>query len=259
MIQTINKSDIQTIFTNFCREENFKTYVREAINSEFFWRDILHTYQLDSHIESKVKNTVPDLVKNQTSNLKNTIKESVDKFVTEKLEAYTKSQLPGNLAIELNNQIPLYLNNNHHMRQILDSHIQQLTFTLYSSAKETLDKLTNEEKYQSITTSHINNMTIRNSIALDAQLQQNSIKFADQVSSYDDQINSTISTIIRRAEQSMYRFDEFNSTVTTLKNRIDTLEHKIIEINHASTINNWVYGLFGTGLAGFCLYVNFNK
>jgi len=254
MILETSTADFQTILINFCREENFKKYVREAINSELFWREMLQRYQLDSHIESKVKSTVPDLVKNQTSDLKS----SIQKSVNEKLDTYSKS-LSGNIALELNNQVPAYLNNNYRMGQILDSHTQQLNNTLYESAKQTLDKLTNEEKYQVVTASHLNNMSIRYNTAIDNQLQQNTMKFDNQFLSYTNNINTAIQTVNNKTEQSLTQFNNFNSTAKTLTDKINQLEKELVSMKFANTIKDCFLGLCGTGLLGFCFWIYFKK
>src|SRR5580704_10151818 len=92
------QSNIHPILIQFCQEENFKKYVRNAINDELFWRNIFQQFQLDSEVESKVKK--------HTS----TFKEEIRNEVREKLLDYTQN-LSGQIARELNNQVPTFLNN----------------------------------------------------------------------------------------------------------------------------------------------------
>jgi hypothetical protein len=245
--------DFQVILTNFCQEATFKRYVRDAINTEFFWRDILQNLQFKNDIDNRVDSKMSDI--------KDKIRLSTTNLVNEKLELYTKSQLPNNILYELNRQLPdqlskqlpAYLDTNHKMQTILNTHIDNLTTELYNSAKETLDKLTNEEQYHSITTSHLNSMAVRYNESVDNQLDKNNAKFNEQLSSHESKTNALIQDVISNVNKSLEKFDNFNKNADNMALRLTKLEKKIESMkNTTSSTQHYVMALYVIGILGIC-------
>jgi len=224
--------DVRAAHISSCREEDFKRYVREVINNELFWRDLIQKIQSDSQLESKIKSIMLEFVDKQSSINKQKIVESVRKNI----DGFAQTQLPNIVSGELGRQLPAYLNNDYRMKDILFTHSESLNKKLQESATDTLNKLTNEEQYQLVTTSHINNQSLRFDAAISEQLRQNSITFNQQMSSYAAQGNNAISDFIQTSNQALMHFTDFNAKADVLDNRIKKLEEKATELKNENMI-----------------------
>jgi hypothetical protein len=250
-VQPITNQSIQTAFIQFCQEERFKTYVHNAIDNELFWRGILQRYQLDSQVESKMNS--------YKTALKQDIKDSVNIDVNNKLQNYTHNSLPGNITKELQNQVPLFLSNNHQMQNILGSHILQLQNELSSVSRQILDKITNEEKYQTVTASHLNSMSMRYNESVEKQLSENTMKFDKQIILSNDLIDTTLKRIASNADTAMEKVNNFNTTISTLTTKIGILEMKLEKVKNQYTAKDYLLIVWGTGMTAFCTYLFWKK
>jgi hypothetical protein len=245
--------ELQSFLINFCREEQFKQYVRETIDNRLFFDNLCQNYKLDSKIENKVKE--------QIGNVKQNLDDSVEKLVKKKL----RDQLPNNVTQELNtqlpnqllNQLPVYLNNNYQMRQILDTHSQQLNDRLTDLAKQTLDRLTNEEQYQIVTASHLNNMALRYNEAVSKQLQEQSNKFNENSAINMKTFSNALENIKQNADKTLSNFSEFNKKATNMNIDIAYLQKKVASLENKSYIANSILQLVGvcSVIAGVCYYL----
>lgn len=246
--------DFQLVITNFCKEDAFKRYVKDAINTELFWRDILQG-NFGNNIDTKIDNKV--------SNFKNKIENSVRDIIDKKIESYTIKELPTNVANEvekqvgrqLPNSLTNYLNNNSDMKRILELQITNLTTVLYNSAKETLDRLTNEPQYHEITNSHMNNIIKRCNDSADFQLLQNTNNFNAQLSHQTNIFNGTMTTIIDNSNKSLDKFEAFNRKADIMEKRIADLERDVYGLKHGLNVRDIFVG-FGLMCAGVYMYVN---
>jgi hypothetical protein len=251
--------DFQVVLTNFCREDAFKRYVREAINTELFWRDILSNINFNNNMETKMKEKI--------SNFKDKIENSVRNIIETQLNSYKAKDIPYAVSDEVEKQIPKqlpthlskYLDNNYEMRKILNDHIQSVTTVLYNSCKETLDKLTNDEQYHEITNSHIKNITDRCNSSVDFQLRQNTNNFNSQLSQQTKIFNDTMTTIISNANKSMETFDSFNRTSDAMKISISLLRGELDSFKTLQALKNTCFCIFGIGIVGFNAYMYFKK
>lgn len=247
--------DFNIILTNFCQEATFKRYVRDAINTEFFWRDIFQN--------QNYRNVVDRRVDDKMSNIKEQIKNSTTNLVMEKLESYTKSQLPKNILYELDKQLPdqiqkqlpAYLDRNPKMQEILQAHINQLNTVLYNSAKQTLDQLTNEEQYHSITISHMNSMATRYNEEMSKQRDTNNTKFNDQLASHDKKIEDMIILIKGQATKSLEDFQSFNTKASGFETELKQLKKDMKSSKNAEATLSYVLGVCLMSLIGLGIYV----
>lgn len=214
--------DIQTYLINFCREEAFKKYVRESINNELFFQNLCRDYKLDSKIEAKVKEQILLIKQDLDKLVKKKLKELLPKSVTHELN----TQLPNQLLT----QLPIYLNNNYQMKQILDNHSYQLNEHLSNLTKQTLDRITNEEQYQMVTASHLNNMALRYNESVANQLQEQNNKFNENTLANTRTFNATLKNIEQSANSSLSNFNEFNAKANIMSSEIDRLNKKLSEL-----------------------------
>ena len=91
-------------------EDRFKSTIRRVVQDEMFWRQLMDDtrfkFQIDSRLES----------------FKTSVMSSVESRVDTKVRDNLSYSVPGQVAKELNNQMPGYLNNNHQMNLILQEH-----------------------------------------------------------------------------------------------------------------------------------------
>jgi hypothetical protein len=130
------------VFEDFSQKREFTKAVREAVNDELFWRNLLEKYDLSKKQEKKVK-----------------------KLVQEQLDQYTNNQIPSHVS----KNFSLFLNNNIALNLILREHEEKLRNELTVKAREILDQITNEEQYQQVTTSCLRNMENRFKDELNSQ------------------------------------------------------------------------------------------
>jgi len=173
--------------------------------------------------------------------------------------------LPTNVTQELNqqlpnqllNQLPVFLNNNFQMRQILDAHSQQLNELLSATSRQTLDRLTNEEQYQIVTASHLNSMALRYNEAVDKQLQEQYRTFNDHAATNSKRFNDELKQIKQDANNSLSNFNDFNSKAINMNTEILKLQKKVTELQNKSYFTNTILSVVGfcSVVAGVCYYL----
>lgn len=175
----------------FCKTNDFTESVRRAVNDEMFWRDLLQKFSIKDLIQTEVTNRVPNEVRNIVPNI-----------VNQQLDNYTRIQIPSHVAKNLAEQITGFLNNHVQMQNILENHSKKLNEDLYVSAKSTLDRLTNEEQYHSVTKSHLENMDKRYNSEIDifkgiskGLLKSQENTFVDSLESMKNQVNKETENI----------------------------------------------------------------
>ena len=209
----------------FCKTNDFTTYVRQAINNEMFWRDLLQRYSITDMVQSELNNKLP-----------NQVRVEAQKVIREDMDNYTRIQLPSHVAKSLSEQISGFLNNNSQMNEILSKHSSSLNQQLTSSATNTLNRVTNEEQYHLVTSSHLKNMEQRfdnwiiglNKRATELE-KEITIKFNSNLESMKQQVANELQTLT-----------DTTKTVTRLEQEISTLK--------------WALGLLGVGTVGIFIY-----
>ena len=231
-------TDVHTVIVNFCKEDQFKQYVRSAINNELFWREMLNAYNLDTKIENKVN----PIISNAKTQMESTINNKIKSY-KQQLPKDVENEVKRVLFDELNRQMPTYLNNHVTMNQILHNHSISLNTSLVQTATEVLFKLANEEQYQMMTTKVLENMEVRYKEAI-----------ATQIEKHDTNIKNVVEGVKSDVKNSMENFNNFNNSQRKLENKINTLEKQVNESKSGSTIVNCVLVLGLTIVACFALY-----
>ena len=196
----------------YCKTSDFTTRVRQAVSDEMFWRDLLQRYNVDLQIPNQVKYQVQNIV---------------PKIVQEQLDNYTKIQIPSHVAKNMAEQVTGFLNNHNQMNQILLEHSLKLNEQLTNSAKDTLDRVTNEEQYHQVTNSHLKNMNNRfedvmKSIENNATLQldnQNKV-FYNNMKDMHDRVAAEIKTLKETNE----KLKDVEKTVNNLEGELFILK-----------------------------------
>ena len=249
---TLASTDVQLVLTNFCQEEKFKQYVREAISTEFFWRDFIKNAQVENTIEKKMENKMSN------------IKDKMIILVSDKLESYRKSDLPSLVAYEINTQLPdqltkhlpVYLDNNERMKSIMNTQTNNLCTVLYDSAKTTLDRLTNEAQYHSITTSHLNNMAAMHNISVSNQLAQNENAFNTQFQNHSSKIENELKNMTTKTDKTLEKFESVNAKSDRTNDKILKLERELESFKNWSMIKD---SFIGVGIVALSAFVYCNK
>lgn len=179
----------------FCKTPDFTTAVRQAVNNEMFWRDLFQKYNLGSDIQNELDRKLPSSVKHEVMNF-------VPNMINQQLDNYTKIQIPSHVAKNLSEQITGFLNNHTVMQNILEGHSKKLNEDLEVSAKNTLDRVTNEDQYHQVTNSHLDNMEKRctKQIKEFKDISKGLIKsqentFTDKLKNMQSQVNKEIETL----------------------------------------------------------------
>ena len=122
-IISISERDIR----DFCQKDVFKQYVRNAVNDEFFWREVFNNYRVGNLVESKLSDAIPNRV-----------------------NGYLNNVLSGLVAKEIINQLPNIVNSNYQMKQLLAEHSQNLHKSLEEAARKILKQIVNEDQYHEV-------------------------------------------------------------------------------------------------------------
>ncbi|QKF94092.1 SH3 domain-containing protein [Fadolivirus algeromassiliense] len=206
-------------FYSLCTTDKFKKYVRDAVNDELFWRDIIQRLSIGNTIQTELNSRLPSQVQNEARRV-------VSEMVTQKLNDYTHNQLPSHVSKELSLQITNFLTNHVQMNQILTYHSEQLSQKLLQIATDTLNRLVNEPQYQMTTNAHLQAMQQKCDgkisdiqIACNNQLSANSQKFNIQL----DQMKQTANTEMAQLKDKLEKLDKQNKKLVQLEGETSSL------------------------------------
>ncbi len=226
-------------FLTFCGTDKFKTSVRAAVNDEMFWRDLIQRCNVSSLVKDELARQLPPLVKSESQTIVTNLAES-------KFNNFISINLPGHIANELNRQVPVYLNNNGQMQQILNTHSHYLNHQLEALATETLSNLVNEPQYQIVTAAHLNSMQ-----------EKCDKKIAEIQNTHDAKLkeNDRAMTLQMKTMKNDYDRD-----LGSLKEKLDSvnkLTDKVVILERENHSMKWLIGgisLFFLGIIGLGAY-----
>ena len=135
----------------------------------------------------------------------------VSEMVRDQLDYYSTTKLP--------EQITLYLNNHLLMDHILREHSNTLTQKLQITAKETLDRLTNEDKFHDITNSYINNIDIRFNTRLEELERGSNLQLYNQNIFFNEELKKMHNKVNRET----HALSESNEKLRKLENQVDNV------------------------------------
>lgn len=222
----------------FCKTTDFTQYVRQAINNEMFWRELLQRYSISDMVRTELNNTVPRQVKNEAQNI-------IGPLVRDQLDNYTKIQIPSHVAKSLSEQITGFLNNHVQMNQILINHSSSLNQQLYNSATETLARVVNEEQYHQVTSAHLNAMNTR----FDNYINDLQKKTESLLASYDQRFNQKLQDIQNQVNKELESLVQTNIKVKEQETKINDLQNNLF-------LTKVTFGVSVVALCSIFLYLS---
>lgn len=208
--QTFNFDD--RIIT-FCKGTDFRSYVRQAINDEMWWRDIFSKYNMADTIESKLNNKLPEHVRHEIAN-------QLPAIFQARMDNYMLHNFPTQASREINTQMTAYINNSPQMYQILESHKATLKSLLEKTVHEIMTRIVSDPAYNQVVNSHITSIndradqTIRTIIDnAGQQIMANNATFEAELSKMKKRMDSELSAL--RTEL---------TTLAALKERVERME-----------------------------------
>lgn len=212
----------------FCKDDDFKTYVRQAISNEMFWRDLLTKLNLSNEIRTELNTQVPNLVRTELDRtMPNLVKSRIIEYLNDNLEKM--------IAKEMKSQLISYLENSPQMQKILTDHIRDITNILETKVREILAQIIDDPQYHVITSVHLQKMENKCEVQID-----NALKKLD---SRADESDKKMKQIISALQEKLNKLDNTASEVTHLREKYSKMKKQI-------SILNW-------GMGGmFILYVS---
>lgn len=207
-VSVISRHDLES----FCQRDAFKRYVREAINEEHFWKDIFRSLQITNQVDNHLNTNVPRRIDNHLS-----------------------SVLAGRITIEVLNQLPSIVSNNHQMHEILKNHKEQLNRALQDAGRQILDQIVNEDDYHEVNKAYF------------AAFES---KGLGRLNKFDEQGQTTLRHIENDYQQKLDSLNKSLQEVNHYHQRVKDLEEQV----------NWVIkGFYGLSLVvmlsgGFYLF-----
>jgi len=181
-------------FTTFCQTDDFKKYVRGAINDQIFWNTFIKN-EINERVQIEVNRIVP--VK-------------VDK----ELNHFEKYKIP--------EQIAAYLNNDYKIQQIITTQRSKLEEELQIKTKQILDKVTNEEQYHTVTNAHLGNMKNR----FENQLTTFNQTMNEHLVLNNHLCQETIKNVHNRVNDELVKVNECIKKVNDLDTQVNQLKRE---------------------------------
>ena len=197
----------------YCKTPDFTEQVRNAINNEMFWRDILQRYSVSDLVKQELNSTIPQKVRDEARII-------VGSMVQTQLDNYSKINLPAHVSEALSKQLSGFLNDSSRMNQILSEHSNKLNQELASSAATTLARVANEEQYHEVTRAHLGAMTDRfNTVMKDIQT-----KHTDQLNSQDRLFQQKLESIQKQVTDEIKDLKTANTKLLEQERTITDLQ-----------------------------------
>ena len=192
---TFQLIEVDNRLATFCTSNDFRVYVKQAINDELFLRDLFSKLNLSEMLESKLNAKVPRYVKDEVENI-------LPRIFETKMLQYMVSQFPANVSKEINNQLPVYLNNNYQMQQILETHKSSLKILLEKTVNEIMERIVSDPRYNEVVSLHLaaidrkGEETLREIVNKAANvIQQNQSKYQEQFDMIRSKIDNKLITL----------------------------------------------------------------
>lgn len=214
-------------FARYCRTDDFRRYVRDAVKNELFWKEFSDQFKISAQVQNETQLQVNNLVPNVAR-----------AEVTKELNL----RLPNAVVAELGRHVPNYLDNNYQMQEILKNHSVKLNQDLEKTARTHLEKISAEDQYHEITKTYTDAITTKGNDAISAFNQNNK--------SAIDTFNTLSAAKIFELKT---RYNSEFETFQTQINKVEALEKKVAKLENDNTI----YGVVITGLVGVTLFAFF--
>lgn len=223
--------------------------------------------KLDNKMESGIRQ-----VKNKVDNMKNELFNLKD-VITMELSNYIKNHIPEHVSMELKNQIPVFVENNNKMQQILSEHSNKLKNQLETLANEILDKIVNEDEYHEINKKYFDAFNNNGNNAINEMIGKYNEKLVEEELKGNDlrtRIQNNCDAAMSNMSVGLNTLDQYHDTVreceyntAAYKLELDDyvknnkkLEEDINILNNKITL--YSYGLFGS-IIGFAAFLFFKR
>lgn len=204
----------------FCKGPNFKTYVRQAINDELFWREWMNKVNLSKEIDMRIESEVPDQVKKH-------VKKIVPQLVEETMNSHYSSKFPNMVNKELEIQIPRYLDNSYKMGKIMDNHKEMLTNQLDTHTHQVLDRIVNDPSHQIIANAHIKAIDEKGKQKID----EISFNAKHQLCTHDTAFNKQLENMKLQVNNDLNNLSNSLAETSKLRQQVTEIKNEIIQIN----------------------------
>lgn len=235
-------SNFSTEIVAFCQKEAFKTYVRNAVNDQMFWRDILQQLQIDNQVKTALAN----------ANISGQVQGHLDRAnitqrVREQVDDKLKAQISGLVVTELLKALPNMLRDNAQMQQILGQHSAELTVQLGEVARQHLEQIVNEDQYHQVHQAFFNAVDQRANDAI-AQFNQKGNQAIAQMKA-DCQAN------LQQFNQQMGQVGTCLGDVSNLKKDVADLRRQNEKLETEGTVTFWGWMITSVALGSTLAYL----
>ena len=205
---TIELTSIKGAIVTFCATDDFKSYVRRAINDEMFWRDVLQHVQVESKVNSHLSDKVPGMVKSKV-----------------------KDMVPGLVATELTNRLPpllkSYLDDSVSMKNILDEHSGRLNRELEDHARKHLERIVNEDHYHEVNKKYFDAFEKRGT---------------DAIGVFNNKGDTSIAETKKKYEKELEEYRSQMGQVARYQERTNSLESEVRNLRILSIVEGVLLG-----------------
>jgi ElaB/YqjD/DUF883 family membrane-anchored ribosome-binding protein len=232
-----------------------KSYVKNIINNELFWKDLLQSNQINTEIKLKINEALREKVDDKISKLDNKISKLNDK-INDKINDKVNNKIRDNIPILVNDyvslkvptiisehlmnklpklivdqlikEIPIFLKNDSIMNKILLDHSSSLNMELDKFARAYLEKIVHEEEYHLINKAFFNALDDK----FNSMLKEKSKLIDDENIKLKAILNDTINNIVNHKNEVKNSILKLNEMCNELNN------------NYNSIRNNWIFTTF---------------
>ena len=185
-------SDNERFINNVLHSDSFRLRVNEIVSDNSQWKEMVKNLQIENKIKDRVQSQV-DLAKGDLQKLKNDIR------------AETEKSIPGQVSIQIANQMPKYLDQNSTMKELMKDHVSDMKEKLNKEARAILESIVNDPQYHMVHRVYFE--------AIDAKANY--------------QLNDQRDSFIELQRESRTRVDNELQSIKTLQDDVRTLKSSL--------------------------------
>lgn len=204
---TVTTNDPLTIqyLVNFCQKEDFKGYVRQAINDEFFWRQLLDSHRVNTQISSYLANNIPSEVRKHLDYV-----------------------LPGLISKEILTQLPVVVSNNFQMQKILEEHQSDLEQALEEAARLILNRVVNDPQYHEVNQAYFE--------AFKARGQKQIHEFNQQAQDLIEELKTNCQRELQELKAGLDNLTQYQERTANLERQITRIQYTLYGVGVLSIV-----------------------
>lgn len=227
----------------FYTDTRFKTYVRQAIEEQSYWNNLVSKINISHQIDEKLKYDLPDKVNSE-------MERKLPNMLDNKMNYYYLTILPTQVANQLDTQITKYVNNNFQFQNILEKHKSDLNQQLEIGAKKILTEVVDDPNYHKITTEHLNAIDKKG----EQKITQISKTAENKFTSIDEKFNDNIKNMKHDVENTLSSLKQSLNSVARLEKEVQTLK------NDVASLKGTTIGMFlcSALIIGYLMVKNLN-